>query len=216
MPDFSPIARSPIMPAAPVTQLGDWQVSGRQSTSAMRLLDLTPCAKLLLRGSPPLALRNLLPAFGHACRLQDGPWVVAAIPDQWLFIGAPGAAAQLRRWANPSEEPATILLDYSDALVLLRLAGEHSARMLAKACPINLSSTAFPDGRAIRSSVAKIPCTIVRDDLTISAQIATSIAPSVTLSYYLLVERQAGQYLFDCLMDAGSEYHLDADGFSFD
>jgi hypothetical protein len=216
MPNFSPIARSPIATGMPITRLGDWEVSPPQTTSAMRLLDLTPCVKLLLRGSVPSPLRDLLPAFGYAKRPAQGQLIIGAIPGEWLLIGQPDAAAQIHQWAGPAGDPSTILIDYSHALVLLRLTGEHSARLLAKLCAINFSPAAFPHGRAVRSSAARVPCTIVRDDLAGSHDPSASTPSPLILSYLLMAERQAGQYLFDSLMDAGSEYHLAPDGFSFD
>jgi heterotetrameric sarcosine oxidase gamma subunit len=216
MPEFMPIARSPIVPAPPVARLGGWEVSAHQSTAPMRLLDLTPCAKLLLHRTSPSAQRELLPALGRAMRVQGGPLVVAAVPEQWLLLGPPGAAPSIQHWIDSIAEPTSTLIDYTHARVILRVAGEHSARLLSKLCVINFGSAAFPNRRAVRSLIAKVPCEIVRDDLNASPQPTDCKAPlSTILSYLLVVESQIGQYLFDSLMDAGSEYQIDVDGFSF-
>jgi sarcosine oxidase gamma subunit len=216
MSEFSPIARSPIVPAPPLDRFDGWEISRRQSSAALRVLDLTPCAKLLLRGCPTPTLRDLLPSFGHAMRVKGGLLAVATVPDQWLLIGLPDAAPPIQRWINSIELPQITLIAVTHARVLLRIAGESSARLLAKVCAINFALAAFPDGRAARTSLAGLPCEIVRDDFDDSLRrTAPEVASNATLSYLILCERQVGQYLFETLLDAGSEYHIEVDGFSF-
>ncbi|MGO9059612.1 MAG: sarcosine oxidase subunit gamma family protein [Candidatus Binataceae bacterium] len=222
MSDFTPIARSPIAPAAPFALLNSWEVSHRQSSAALRLLDLTACAKLLLRGAAPPALRDLLPPFGHSRRAAAGPMIIASIPQQWLLIGAPGALPVIQAWiASTLDHSPLTFTDLTHARVLLRLAGAASAMLLAKVCAINFAPAAFPNGRAVRSSLAKVPCEIVRDDLLLSGHTIprSGVAASPcaeTLSYLIICDRPVGQYIFDALMDAGSEFKIDIDGFSFD
>ena len=51
--------------------------------AALRLLDLTPCAKLLLRGVAKLALSEFLPAFGHSRRPVDCLYSARAVASNW-------------------------------------------------------------------------------------------------------------------------------------
>ncbi len=221
MSEFSPIARGPIAAAAPMAMLDGWEVSRRQSTAPMRLLDLTPCAKLLLRGTATPTLRELLPRFGQARRAAGGPLIIAAIPDQWLLIGPPGAAPGMRAWVSSHLDHSRLTLtDLTHARVVLRIAGARSSMLLSKVCAMNFGAAAFPDGAAVRSSLAKVPCEIVRDDLAgMRKDTVSGIPPDSTasiLSYLIIAERHIGQYIFETLIDAGSEYSLDVDGFSFD
>ena len=221
MSELSPIARSPIEPAPPTAMLEGWQVSRRQSTAAMRLIDLTPCAKLLLRGTVTLALRELLPRFGKARRAAGGLLVIAALPEQWLMIGPPGAASDMRSWISSNLDHSHLTVtDMTHARVVLRIAGAQSAMLLSKVCAINFGTAAFPNGRAVRSSLAKVPCEVIRDDLTSTPGNTASGIPSdstgSTLSYLIICEQQIGQYIFETLIDAGSEYSIDVEGFSFD
>jgi heterotetrameric sarcosine oxidase gamma subunit len=216
MSEFSPIARSPIAPAVPMAILDGWEVSRRQSAAPMRLLDLTPCAKLLLRGTVTPALRELLPRFGKARRAAGGLLIIAAIPEQWLLIGPPGAASHIQSWISSNLDHSSLALtDMTHARVVLRIAGARSAMLLSKVCAINFGSAEFPNGDALRSSLAKVPCEIVRDDITIVSAISSHSTAS-TPSYLIICERQIGEYIFETLIDAGSEYSIDVDGFSFD
>jgi heterotetrameric sarcosine oxidase gamma subunit len=221
MSEFSPIARSPIAAAAPMATLDGWEVSRRQSTAPMRLLDLTPCAKLLLRGTATPALRELLPRFGQARHAAAGPLIIAAVPEQFLLIGPPGATSGMQGWITSNLDHSRLTLtDLTHARVVLRIAGAHCAMMLSKVCAVNFGAAAFPHGAAVRSSLAKVPCEIIRDDLasmpkdTVSGISSDSTAS--ILSYLIIFERQIGQYICETLIDAGSEYSIDVDGFSFD
>ena len=44
-----PIARSPIRQAPPNKRLGHWEVSGKRSSASLRLVDLSPLAKVRVR-----------------------------------------------------------------------------------------------------------------------------------------------------------------------
>jgi heterotetrameric sarcosine oxidase gamma subunit len=142
--------------------------------------------------------------------------IIAAVPGQWLLIGPPAASADLRSWINSNLDHARLsLTDMTHARVVLRIAGATSAMLLSKVCAINFGAAAFANGGAVRSSLAKVPCEIVRDDLTAASAVPPDSTAS-TLSYLIICERQIGQYIFETLIDAGSEYSIDVDGSSFD
>jgi sarcosine oxidase gamma subunit len=87
--------------------------------------------------------------------------------------------------------------------------------LLSKVCALDFRVGSFPCGRAVRSSLAKVPCEIIRDDLPY----APSNGPftsTVTLSYLIICDWPVGQYIFETLVDAGREYDIDVDGFVFD
>ena len=65
---------------------------------------------------------------------------------------------------------------------------------------MNLSDRATPDRSAFRSSVAKTVTDVVRDDV------------DGRRSYLLICDRSVGQYLFDCLLDAGREFGIEEAG----
>jgi heterotetrameric sarcosine oxidase gamma subunit len=200
------IARSPVTPAEPTVVAG-WQVSGRRSTAALTLTDLTPLAKAGVRASPDGGMARALGVpFGRAERDGAGTVVIGSGPGEWLVLGPPGEQAALRdRLAGLARSSAAgelvTVLDLTHARAVLRLTGGDAAAALAKVCGIDLSDCGTPDGAAFRSSVAKLVTDVVRDD------------QAGRPSFLLHCERSYGQYLFDALLDAGAEFAIDTDGF---
>jgi heterotetrameric sarcosine oxidase gamma subunit len=92
------------------------------------------------------------------------------------------------------------VVDLTHGRALMRLTGDHAPSLMAKICAIDLSDSATPDLAAFRSSVAKTVTDVVRDDR------------SGRRSYLLHCERSSGQYLFDCILDAGQEFGIDVSG----
>lgn len=185
-----PVARSPIAPPSPTGVVQGWEVSLRSSDAALRIADLTPLTKVLVRHDPPF----LDVAFGRSKRDEQGRLVIGSGPDEWTILGPPGSEVGV-----PGAET---VVDVTHGRALMRITGQDSVGLLAKVCAINLSDRVTPNGAAFRSSVAKLVTDVVRDDL-----------PAGERSYLLHCERSSGQYLFDSLVDAGQEFGIDVDGF---
>lgn len=200
----APIARSAVAPSPPVEVRDGWQVSMRRSTAALRLADCSPLSKVQLRADPaePVADRLAVP-MGRATRTQDGVLVIGSGPGEWLFLDAPGRAADLLQGcAAVAADVFSTALDLTHGRTLLRLTGDRADATLAKVCGIDLSSRVSPNGTALRTSVARVVTDIVRDDVGGGA------------SYLLHCERSSGQHLYDALLDAGREFGIDPDGFA--
>lgn len=73
--------------------------------------------------------------------------------------------------------------------------------VLAKVCGIDLSEQFIPDGAAFRSSVARVATDVIYQSYDRQR------------SYILHCERSSGQYLFDAVVDAGTEFGIEVDGF---
>lgn len=202
----APVARSAIVTPGPRTVVAGWELSTLRSGASLRLADASQLAKVHVRADLDGAFAATLGcAFRRSRRRQDGALVVGSGPGEWLLIGEMGIeralTTQLRTEAG-AEFVTTVDLTHGRAL--MRLTGYDAARALSKLCAVDLCDAATPDGAAFRSSVAKIATDIVRDD-----------AGSGALgepSYLLHCERSSGQYLFDCLMDAGAEFGIEPDG----
>jgi heterotetrameric sarcosine oxidase gamma subunit len=210
----SPIARSPITQKSPVRSHRGWQVSGARSSCPLRLADLTPLAKVLVRASPgSVAGGRLDCAFGSTRRAEGGEsLVVGAGPDEWLILSPAGARARLAseleagaELQNAAEDgpdgQLVTVIDMTHASVVLRLSGADSHRVLEKLCAIDLRDRATPNGSCFRSSVARLRCTVVRDDL------------GPERSYLIESDGSSGQYLFDAIRDAGAEFAIEVDGY---
>ncbi len=218
-----PLARSPITPSAPVTEVDGWEVSGRQTIAPLRLADHTPLAKIAVRARVDGAVaRALRVAFGRAARDPHGTLVVGASPGDWLLLAPPGAAAVVaeRVRAAPADELVSVL-DLSHGRALVRVSGAASVQVLAKLCAIDLSDAVVPDGAAFRSHVASVVTDVVRDDIPAgptggprsgNGAVPRDVDDGVR-SYLLHCERSVGQYLWECLLDAGAELGIEVDGF---
>lgn len=186
----SPIARSPIAPAGPMEMEGDWVVSRRHSSAALRLADLSPLTKIAVKAEiPPFEVE-----YGHSSRLGD--WlVIGSGPSEWTLLGPIGGTTKIETTGF-----ATII-DLTHGRALVRLTGDQAAKVLEKVCSIDLSDSMCPNGAAFRASVANLVTDVIRDDT------------EGIRSYLLHCERSSGQFLFDSLIDAGAEFNIDVDGF---
>jgi heterotetrameric sarcosine oxidase gamma subunit len=205
-----PVARSPIRPAEPVIVAG-WEVSGRRSTAALTLTDLTPLAKASVRAPAGGTMARALGVrFGHAARDSAGALVIRSAPGEWLVLAQAGEGGALTRRLSAlagqaADGELVTVLDVTHGHALMRLTGTAAPATLAKVCGLDLAEEAAPQGAAFRTSVASAVAGLVRDDVGGPAGPARS--------YLLHCERSYGQYLFGALLDAGGEYGIDVDGF---
>lgn len=198
MAEPAPVARSPIAPAPPEDVVEGWVVSGRRSTSELTLTDLSPLTKVAVRAAPA----------GPTAEGMAGPpasvLVTSPVPGEWLVLAEPGERLRVESWlaSLPSDEPHHVsVVDLTHGRALIRLTGWRAADLVAKECALDLGDRGCPDGRALRTAVAGLAVDVVRDDR------------AGVPSYLLHCERSSGQYLFDALLDAGSEFGADVDGF---
>ena len=200
MAEASPVARSPISPAPPVTVQNGWEVSARRTGAELRLMDCTPLAKVLVLA---ITEGDLGVRFGRAARDEHGTLVVGSGPGEWLLLAPSGTGSEVAgRVEEGPDEGLVSVFDATHGRALVRITGARAPDLLAKVCSIDLSEEVTPDGAAFRSSVAKLVTDIVRDDL------------EGERSYLLHCERSSGQYLFDALLDAGDEFAIEIEGFT--
>jgi heterotetrameric sarcosine oxidase gamma subunit len=198
--EASPVARSPISPAPPVTVQHGWEVSARRTGAELRLMDCTPLAKVLVLATTggDLSIR-----FGRTARDEHGTLVVGSGPGEWLLLAAPGTGAKVAGRVEETQDKGLVsVFDVTHGRALVRITGARTPELLAKVCGVDLSGKVTPDGTAFRSSVAKLVTDVVRDDL------------QGERSYLLHCERSSGQYLFDALLDAGDEFAIEIEGFA--
>lgn len=204
-----PLARGAITFPGPRQTQDGWEISAQRSSSALTITDLAPLAKIAVRAPVGGAVQSALgTGFGHTARGDsslEADLVIGSGPGEWLVLGPPDAdgrvRARLARLAEESGEFASVV-DLTHGRALVRLRGEHTDALLAKLCAIDLSDAVTPNGAAFRSSVARLVTDVVRDDV------------AGTRSYLLHCERSSGQYLVDCLLDAGAEFGIEVDAFT--
>lgn len=197
------LARSSVRPEAPLAVHGGWEVSSAASSAALRLSDLTPLTKVLVRTpvTSPMGL-SLGCTFGRSVRNAAGHLVAGTGPDEWLVI-APASSAEtvLAGLEGSDQAELATVLDVTHAGVVFRITGSEASRVLEKLSAIDLSDAVTPDGAVFRSSVARVTTDVIRDDV------------AGVRSYLLHGDRASGQYQFDALLDAGAEFDIAVEGY---
>ena len=203
-----PVARSPITVPGPRSVVDGWEVSTRRSAAPLRLADATPLAKQSVRADADGAFARALDVPFLRTRREDDVLIIGSGPGEWLLLGRAGRSAALReRVESRSGDDLVTTVDLTHGRALMRMTGRAAAQALSKVCAIDLDDSVTPDGTAFRTSVAKIATDVVRDDAG---------AGTGEPSYLLHCERSSGQYLFDCLLDAGREFGVEPDGSDLD
>lgn len=108
--------------------------------------------------------------------------VWSVTPDEWTMLG---------------ERPDDAV-DLTHVRAMFRLSGEDAPAVINRVCGIDLSDGMFPNGAAARTLFAGVATEIVRDD---EADVP---------SYLLLPSRSFSTYVLDVILDAGTEFGLDA------
>jgi len=168
----------------------------------VRIFDSSGLAKFGIRAAPdgPVA-RALGTGFGRTTRAADGSLVVGSGPGEWLVLAEQAASddvrARLEAETGSSDSFASVV-DLTHARALIRLAGPRSADLLSKICGIDFSDDVTPDGSALRTSVARLVTDVVRED------------KDGLPGYLLHCERSSGRYLFEALVDAGTEFGIES------
>jgi len=198
-----PVARGPIAVPGPCSVVDGWEVSTRRSSASLRLTDASPLAKVLVRARLDGSFAAEVGVGFRRSRRESGVLTVGSGPGEWLLVGAPdtapGLSEQVRALAA-GEFVTTVDLTHGRAL--MRLTGHAAAQALSKVCAVDLAEATTPEGAGFRSSVAKVTTDVVRDDAGGGGE----------RSYLLHCERSSGQYLFECLLDAGKEFGVEPAG----
>jgi heterotetrameric sarcosine oxidase gamma subunit len=197
---LKPIAQSPIAAVGPMSVVAGWVVSGRHTQADLTLTDMTPLSKVAVRADPAGRMAEALTAsiMGH----EGSMLVTSVVPGDWLVIAEAGEQAGVVAWLESAgaAEFATVV-DLTHGRAMLRLTGRQASEVLAKECAVDLSDRGCTDGRALRTGVAGLAVDVIRNDR------------AGVPSYLMHCERSSGQYLFDALLDAGTELGIDIDGF---
>lgn len=127
--------------------------------------------------------RQLGVAFGASATAAGGALVCGVRPGEWLLLG--------ERSGSDPPTPGAVTVDLTHGLAMFRLTGPAAPEVLAAVCSIDTSGEMMPDGAVCGASVARVACTLVRNDV------------AGERSYLILSQRSSGRYLFEALGDAG-------------
>jgi sarcosine oxidase subunit gamma len=152
---------------------------------AMRLTDLPPCTRLILRGcaaaieaaTVPLGFAlSLQPCHAATSRGRGALWLG---PDEWLIL-APLGDPVAPTLVEAMQGHAHSLVDVSHRQCALELKGTASANALNAGCPLDLDDDAFPIGMCTRTVLAKSEIVLWRVAAdTFRFEVARSFVPYV-------------------------------------
>ena len=156
---------------------------------APALTDESSLTKLSVRaqvGASPLGVD-----FTRSDR-RDGVLIAGIRPDEWLLLGN---AAEVEAFLAGTEfEGSVNQIDITHSRLCLRLSGVRCVSAFEKVCSLDFDDMMFPDGATGSASVAKVSSDLVRDDVNDEP------------SYLILADRSFGQYLYEAIHDATTEF----------
>ena len=160
---------------------------GEAGGAGWSLRDESAIPKLLVYedfGSGGLIAGHLSVGFGAAITAGDDSLVCGVRPGEWLLVG--------ERSGSTAPAVGAVTVDLTHGMAMFRLSGPEAPAVLAAVCSIDTCEEMMPDGAVCGASVARVACTLVRNDV------------AGERSYLILSQRSSGRYLFDAVRDAGA------------
>jgi len=162
------------------------------SGAALTLTDESAMAKMVVRAKPGTPARGMLAQAFAGSRTSGGVIVAGTRPDEWMLLGPAEAVAA--RTADVPTDGHVSLVDWTHGRAQFRLTGDLAPSALEKVCGLDWSDAMMPNGAVTSGSVAKVTCDLIRNDV------------DDTPSYLILCDRSFGQYLYDAITDATTEF----------
>lgn len=208
-------ARSPHAVAVPTVTDDGWLLDAAVTDAALRLTDLSPEGKLLVRADPAGEFAfELGVETGRAELFDDGLLVASVAPGEWIAL-SPGPASTLAEgFAQLSPDELVTTVDLTHGLGLLRLSGEAAPAVLASLAGAAVSPAVLGDGDATATPVAGARAMIVRDDVLATELFGPSApAGELVASYLLVCDRSQCAGVFERLIEAGDEWGIEPEGY---
>ena len=126
-------------------------------------------------------------------------------PESWLLVARAESTVMPQLGASTAQRDALneaggALFDLSASRVAFTIGGKHAATVLAKGCPLDFHSCAFPAGQCAQSLLGRVNALIYRPDETptYTLMVARSFARDVWRTLCL----SAAQYGYDVAQPA--------------
>ncbi len=163
----------------------------------MILTDESATTKVIVRASDDTPAADALGLDFGSSEARGDVLVSRIRPDEWMVLGPASATASLVGDLDLTGYASTV--DITHSRLMLRLTGRDAAKVMEKVCSIDFTDKMTPHGACVGASVAKVGCDLIRDDQSLGEG-------PLERSYLILCDRSFGQYLFDALLDAKSEF----------
>ncbi|HIG66329.1 MAG TPA: sarcosine oxidase [Porticoccaceae bacterium] len=185
---------------------GNNQRTELDQARSMAICDLSTLSRTGFKGAgAPIWAESQgvkLPDRANRAIVQPDGCLVAKLSDQELLILSDILAKSHQVTAlgeqstsdHLENDTQTYLLPRGDSHCWLAVTGNQAAEMFSKVCGVDLRSHKFALGNIAQTSVAKTNAIVIRQDL------------GQTLSYFILCDISATEFLWDCLLDAMQEY----------
>lgn len=191
------LAQSPL--AAMADELAAGSVSGARGVRLAERPFATMISVRVAPDSPAAAaigdvLGTPLPARCGEVAAAGAHSVLWLGPDEWLIVSESPAADLLPALAGRIQGQHAAVVDVSANRTILELDGPSARRVLEKGCPIDLHPRAFGPGRAVTTTLARIPLVLWQTG---------------EHSYRLLPRSSFSAYVATWLLDAMREFATD-------
>jgi heterotetrameric sarcosine oxidase gamma subunit len=187
-----------------VIDYGDLKAEVAATNSSVGLCDATPLSKIDVQGRESERLLERfarLPAVGEcisAVLPQAGgtqAYIARLTLDRFIALAEAEEELQLcSGMADAAGDGCVHVTDMTSAYAALYLAGPMSTKLLKKLGPARIDSMAT--GRCQESPVARVVSLLVRRDVR------------NVPAWLLLVSRDYGEYLWECMLSAGHEFGI--------
>ncbi|MDX2306968.1 MAG: hypothetical protein NW216_01885 [Hyphomicrobium sp.] len=189
------------------TAIGDAAVVAKARSSAdpraLAIADLSPLPRIGFKGRetvPAMQKRGIAleATANRAFRQADGSLCLVLAASEIVMLGPlSGDNTAIEKligsWSIDDGERTFPVLR-RDGNAWFAISGHKAPQLFAKICGVDVRTTRFVDLSIAQTSIAKLNAILARSDV------------GSTPVYHLLADSASGLYLFECLMDAASEF----------
>jgi sarcosine oxidase subunit alpha len=188
-----------------VVDYGDPKAEVAAIQSSVGLYDTTPLTKIDVQGRHSARMLEGLgriPEVGgcapavSAQASGTSAYIARLTQERFIILGSPEDGAQLcKRLTDAAADDVCVhVTDITSAYAVLQLAGPMSTNLLKKLGSARIDS--MTTGRCLQAPLARVNVLLVRRDV------------SNVPAWLLLVSRDFGEYVWECVLSAGHEFGI--------
>jgi sarcosine oxidase subunit gamma len=191
--------------STPLGRTEDADLAPRPASSKpkLKMVDLSVLPRWGLKGRDAFAYLKtqgaITPSDDNRAEPQhDGSLIARLSPGEALILssvpdGRSSVAGAIEAMP-PEGRGACYPVPRRDSHCWFIVAGHDAPRMFAKLCGVDLAADQFASGSIAQTSVARLSGIVIRHDI------------GGTVSFSILTESASAEYLWDCLIDAMTEF----------